>query len=230
MRDPFVDHIFPTAYFASTIRFYGRAKPHGRGFVYLCERSDENDFPEKGESRMSILKRIGSIIKSQTREPERSRPVLNPLENVAVGDIIRVDLEQFVVSGKVTYFDRGFAPHRYAYYLRDGNRLQCLIVEKGRVNECLLMQFLEGALDDPNDVPTKLQVDGEVTYDLEHHRKDMTSTEGNTDFRSGDEVLLWRYFADNNRYFYLQWQDGKFVALSGIRIPEGEVQVLKSTP
>jgi hypothetical protein len=178
---------------------------------------------------MSVLKRIGNIIRSR-KEPPVPAPqsTLHPLEGAAVGDIMSVDLEEYVISGKVTYYDPGYAPHRFAYYLQSGRDVICLLVEKGRTYDTYLCNFLEGALDDPNEVPTRLEVDGKVTYDLESHRTDRTRTDGNTDFRNGDEVLIWRYFADQDRHFILQWQDGKFVAMEGTRIPAAEVKVLKS--
>jgi hypothetical protein len=176
---------------------------------------------------MSIFKRIGTIIRSEKKVTEL--PAANPFEESKVGDIVTVDLEEYVISGKVAYFDRGYAPHRYAYYLQNGKNISCLLVEKGRAYECFICEFLEGALDDPNDVPTKMDIDGELTYELENHRTDVTRTDGNTDFRSGDDVLIWRYFSTEDRYFFLQWQDGKFVALQGSRTPSAEVKFLKAT-
>ncbi|GIP33887.1 DUF4178 domain-containing protein [Paenibacillus sp. J2TS4] len=179
---------------------------------------------------MSILKRIGSIIKSHKEEPAQADKTVNhPMEEASVGDIVTVELEQYVISGKVVYFDRGFAPHRYAYYLQNGQQICCLLVEKGRTYECFLCQFLEGSLDDPDDIPTQLVVDGEVEYELEHYRKDITRTEGNTDFRQNDELMIWRYFSTGDRYFFLQWQDGKFIALQGERIPAADVHFMTST-
>jgi len=179
---------------------------------------------------MSIIKRIGNIIRSRKEPDKPVQPAVHPLEGAAVGDIVQVDLEEYVISGKVTYADPGYAPHRFAYYLQSGRDIHCLLVEKGRTYDCFMCQFLEGGLDDPNDVPTRLEVDGNVTYELEYHRTDRTQTSGNTDFRSGDQVMIWRYFADANQHFFLQWQDGKFVAMEGTRIPSGEVKILKSKP
>lgn len=175
---------------------------------------------------MSIFKRIGSIIRSNKEVP--AAPARNPFEDSLVGDIVHVSLEEYVISGKVAYFDRGYAPHRFAYYLRNGKHISCLLIEKGRTYECFLCEFLEGSLDDPNNVPTRLEVDGSVSYELESHRSDVTRTEGNTDFRSGDECMIWRYFASEERYFFLQWQDGKFVALQGVRVPQADVKFMKS--
>src|ERR1700730_8573441 len=119
---------------------------------------------------MSIFKRIGAILKSEKKAPQL--PVNNPLDDSNVGDIVSVDLEEYVVSGKVYYFDRGFAPHRIAYYLQNGKNISCLLIEKGRINECFICEFIEGALDDPNDVPSTLDIDGEISYHLESHRTD----------------------------------------------------------
>lgn len=175
---------------------------------------------------MSIFKRIGNIMRSN--RPEPAAPTANPFEDTQPGDIVEVELEQYVVSGKVVYFDRGYAPHRYAYYIQSGKDIRCLLIEKGRTYEVFLCSFLEGALDDPNNVPTRLDVDGETSYDLEHHRSDITRTEGNTDFRTGDELLYWRYLSAANRYFFLQWQDGKFIALEGERVPAADVKFMKT--
>jgi hypothetical protein len=176
---------------------------------------------------MSIFKRVSSILRSQKQEPKAIPS--NPLEDSSIGDIVTVDLEEYVISGKVIYFDRGFDPHRYAYYLQSGKNIQCLIVEKGRTHDCFICSFVEGALDDPNDVPSRLELDGNSMFELEHQRNDVTRTEGNTDFRSGDDVMIWRYFGPDERFFFLQWQDGKFVALEGTRTPGSQIKFLKST-
>jgi hypothetical protein len=176
---------------------------------------------------MSIFKRVSSILRSQKQEPKAIPS--NPLEDSSIGDIVTVDLEEYVISGKVIYFDRGFDPHRYAYYLQSGKNIQCLIVEKGRMHDCFICSFVEGALDDPNDVPSRLELDGNSMFELEHQRNDVTRTEGNTDFRSGDDVMIWRYFGPDERFFFLQWQDGKFVALEGTRTPGSQIKFLKST-
>lgn len=176
---------------------------------------------------MSLIKRISNIWKSQKSEPAPAD--FNPYEDAQVGDIVRVDLQEYVITGKVAYFDRGFAPHRFAYYIRDGKRVSLLLVEKGRTYDCFLLSFLEGALDDPNDVPTRLEVDGQITYELEHRRQDVTRTSGQTDFRSGDDIVFWRYFAGGDRVFILQWQDGKFVAAQGEQVPASDVAVLRGS-
>ncbi|MDF2668271.1 MAG: hypothetical protein K0R67_577 [Paenibacillus sp.] len=179
---------------------------------------------------MSVWKRISSIIKSKSQKPEPAPALaVHPLELTTVGDILSIDLEEYIVTGKVSYFDRGYPPHRFAYYVQNGRKIDCLIVEKGRMMDCFLCEFLEGSLDDPNDVPTKLVLDGETTFELEYNGKDVTRTEGNTDFRNGDDVLLWRYFANQELHFFLQWQDGKFIALQGNRIPTAEIKRLQST-
>ena len=182
---------------------------------------------EEERFTMSLFKRVGNILRSHKEEPEKKPS--NPIEETAIGDIVTVDLEEYVVSGKVIYFDRGYEPHRYMYYLQSGKNIQALLVEKGRTYDCFICSFVEGSLDDPHDVPTRLEVDGDVTYELEHHRTDATRVEGNTDFRGGDEATLWRYFGPDNRYFFLQWQDGKFVAMEGERTPASQIKFMKSS-
>ncbi|SDC22242.1 protein of unknown function [Paenibacillus sp. UNCCL117] len=176
---------------------------------------------------MSIWKRVGDIWKSNKTVPEVKAS--NPFEDTRVGDIVNVDLEEYIVSGKVVYYDQGYAPHRFAYYLQNGKHISCLLVEKGRTYECFVCEFVEGSLDDPADVPTELELNDGVTYVLEHNRTDLARTEGRTDFRSGDQVLIWRYIGPGENYFFLQWQDGKYVALEGERTPPGLIKFLKGS-
>lgn len=176
---------------------------------------------------MSIFKRIGAIIKSNKEQPAPPKAA-NPFEETKVGDIVEVDLEEYIVSGKLIYFDRGFPPHRFAYYLKNGKHISCLLVEKGRTYETFICRFVEGSLDDPNDVPSQLDLGDGVTYELEHHRSDMVRTEGQTDFRPNDQVLIWRYFGQGEQYFFLQWQDGKYVAMEGERTPSGQIKFLRA--
>jgi hypothetical protein len=176
---------------------------------------------------MSIWKRVGSILKSQKEQPPVQSS--NPIEDTKVGDIINVDLEEYVVSGKLVYYDQGFPPHRFAYYLQNGSSISCLLIEKGRTYECFICQFVEGALDSPSDVPTTLDVNGDITYTLENQRSDLVRSEGNTDFRGSEEVMIWRYFGPEGQYFFLQWQDGKFIALEGTKTPPSQIQFLKGS-
>ncbi|WP_019534925.1 DUF4178 domain-containing protein [Paenibacillus ginsengihumi] len=178
---------------------------------------------------MSLWKRVRSIINSNKEQAQPPVKEANPFEETAVGDIVTVDLEEYVVSGKAVYFDRGFPPHRFAYYLQNGNHYACLLVEKGRTYDCYLCEFIEGSLDDPHDVPTELDMGDGAMYYLEHNRSDLVRTEGRTDFRGGDEVMIWKYFADGGRYFFLQWQDGKYVAMEGSRTPGGQIRFLKGS-
>ncbi|MDF2922858.1 MAG: hypothetical protein K0R57_1772 [Paenibacillaceae bacterium] len=175
---------------------------------------------------MSIFKRIGSIVRNNKQQP--APQIRNPFEDSSVGDIVNVDLEQYVVTGKAVYFDRGYEPHRYAYYLQNGRNISCLLVEKSRAYECFLCEFLEGSLDDPHAVPNQLDIDGETSFHLEHHRTDVTRSEGNTDFRTGDDVMFWRYFSAGESYFFLQWQDGKFIAMKGERTPSSQVKFMNT--
>lgn len=176
---------------------------------------------------MSIWKRAISVMKSKAQEP--SLPPRNPLEDSRVGDIVTVDLEEYVISGKVVYFDRGYEPHRYTYYIQNGKLISCLLVEKGRTYDSFLCGFVEGALDDPNDVPTRLDLGQGELFELEHYRKDLVRTEGRTDFRSHDEVIIWRYVGGGDRYFFLQWQDGKYVAMLGSRTPSAHISFIKGS-
>ena len=48
---------------------------------------------------MSIFKRVSSILRSQKQEPTTTS-VGNPLEDARVGDIVNVDLEEYVFPVK----------------------------------------------------------------------------------------------------------------------------------
>ncbi|MEK8126345.1 DUF4178 domain-containing protein [Paenibacillus filicis] len=176
---------------------------------------------------MSVWKRVGDILKSNKEVPVTKES--NPLEDTKIGDIVNVDLEEYMVTGKVVYYDQGYAPHRFAYYLQNGKHISCLLVEKGRTYECFICEFVEGSLDDPSDVPTMIDIGSDITYRLEHNRTDRVRVEGQTDFRSGDELLIWRYLGGGDKYFFLQWQDGKYVALEGTLTPAGLIKFLSAS-
>jgi uncharacterized ParB-like nuclease family protein len=173
---------------------------------------------------MSIFTRIKDLIRSN-KAPVKTIE-LNPFEDSKVGDIINVDLEEYVVSGKVKYFDIGHGAHRFAYYLRSGKKIACLLVDKGRTYDCLICEFVEGSLDDPNDVPSVLTLGEGVTFNLEYYRTDRVEVQGNTDFRSADNVLYWRYLGTGESYFILQWQDGKYVAMEAERVPQQSIKFM----
>lgn len=177
---------------------------------------------------MSLFKRIATVFRAhKNAEAPLNEFNDNPYEQADVGDILYVDLEEWLITGKVTYQDPGFSPHRFMYYLQSGNEIACLIIEKGATYDCLFGKFVKGGLDNPTRVPTHLTV-GDKQFRLENQRKDMVITSGNTDFRSNDQVKLWRYFGKGNTFFILQWQDGKFVACEAMRVLPAEIIVLKN--
>jgi hypothetical protein len=174
---------------------------------------------------VSIFTRVKNLLRSN-KEPEIVATI-NPFEGSNVGDVVEVDLEEYIISGKVKYFDTGHEAHRYAYYLRSGSKIACLIVDKGRVYDCLIGQFVEGSLNDPNDVPAELNIDDKV-YKLEYYRTDRAEVSGNTDFRSNDSILYWRYLGEGESYFILQWQDGKYVALESERTSQNSIKFMRA--
>lgn len=175
---------------------------------------------------MGIWKRVGSILRSQKKEPQSTPD--NPYEDTAIHDVVIVDLEEFVVDGKVSYYDRGFPPHRYLYYLRSGSRRSVLVVEKGHNYECYLCHFLEGAPNDIHDIPSTLDIEEYGTFELESERNDLAQVQGRTDFRSQDEILWWKFFSDDN-FFFLEWQDGKFIGLLGELLPAAAVSFISAS-
>jgi hypothetical protein len=176
---------------------------------------------------MGIFKRVKTIIKSQ-QKPEPVGKSENTLYDAKTGDIMEVDLTTYLISGKIEYYDPGFPDHRIAYYLQDGGMIRCLVIEKGRKDEVILCDFLEGALDNPEEVPSILVLDETKTFQLEMNSTDMARCYGKTDFRNLDEIMIWRYFADEDEHFYLQWQDGKYIAMIGEKIPPGMCRVIQN--
>ena len=177
---------------------------------------------------MSFFKRVGHILRSQKQTPIATT-TSQPLEDSMVGDVVSVDLTQYVVTGKAVYYDHGYAPHRFAYYIQNGRNISCLVIEKGRAYECYLCEFVEGYLDHPHNVPSQLDLDGELTFNLEANSDDRVRSTGNTDFRSDGEVGVWRYFSSGNDLFFLQWEDGKFVAMQGSHVPSADVKFLRAS-
>lgn len=176
---------------------------------------------------MGVFSRLKNLWRS--RKAELGVPNIDSSqEDVVPGDIIDLDLTHWTVIGTVSYFDPGHTPHRFAYYLQSGSEQACLILERGRSLEALFARFVEGSLDNPQKVPTQLNVSG-VPYRLEWYRKDQVVAKGSTDFRSHDRVIYWRYLGgtDKDSYFILQWQDGKFVALEAERLPSAAFKIMK---
>jgi hypothetical protein len=176
--------------------------------------------------KMTIFGRIKNIWKSEHASTTEISVPAEPLKTAQVGDIVTIEMEEYIIIGKTSYYDRGHEPHRIAYNLRQGTGVYCLVVEIGRTNETFICDFIEGSLDDPHDVPTQMVIDG-TTYLLENYQTDLTSVIGNTDFRNNEEVTIWRYHcAEEETHFFLQWQEGKIVAIEGHRVPNADVQFM----
>ncbi|MNW22607.1 hypothetical protein D3C71_2241970 [compost metagenome] len=55
--------------------------------------------------------------------------------------------------------------------------------------------------------------------------------EGKTDFRNGDDLMFWRYYGisgNADEYFFLQWQDGRFIAMRGEQTSAAQVKFMSS--
>ncbi|WP_433946635.1 DUF4178 domain-containing protein [Paenibacillus sp. SN-8-1] len=168
---------------------------------------------------MSVMKRIGRLFaKPEPPAREKSMLDLNP------GDICEVSLVTYEVVGNV----RNPGRNATMLSLKDGNDIRYLHIEEREILQYALYDPIDGRLDNPNEVPTTIDLD-DKSYHLEEEYAGNVIIKGRTPFRQGGEQHVWQFQSDDYRLLRIEWQDGRFMLYEGDKTISGDVKVIRAS-
>lgn len=168
---------------------------------------------------MSIWKRIKNIMaKPEAPQPEKTPSTLGP------GDICEVSLISYEVIGRTDWRMRNSA----WLTLRDGSQIKYLLVEQREKAYYSLYDSIDGRLDDAEEVPTEIELDGKWYY-MEYQYNGRVVCTGQTPFGVSGEQYVWQFQADDRKLLRIEWQDGRFQLYEGDSVISADVRILRGS-
>jgi len=168
---------------------------------------------------MSLFQRIKNLVaKPEAPKPEKSMLQLGP------GDICEVSLVTYQVTGRTQNRQR----NAVVLTLQDGADIRYLHIEERERLTYALYAPIDGRLEAPDEVPTTMELDGQLYHLDEQYAGNVTVT-GRTPFRQGGEQHVWQYQSDNSKLLRIEWQDGRFMLYEGEWILPGDVKVIRGS-
>lgn len=168
---------------------------------------------------MSVLKRIGRLF-AKPEPPVREKSMLE----LSPGDICEVSLVTYEVVGSV----RNPGRNATMLSLQDGNDIRYLHIEEREILQYALYEPIDGRLDNPNEVPTIIDLD-DRSYHLDEEYEGNVLIKGRTPFRQGGEQHVWQFQSDDYRLLRIEWQDGRFMLYEGDKTIPGDVKVIRAS-
>lgn len=171
---------------------------------------------------MGLWKRITNLIS----KPEPPKKEKGPLD-LQVGDICEVSLITYEVVGTA----RNAARNAVMLTLQDGNNVAYLHVELQEKLRYALYHPIDGGLENPNEVPTHIDMDG-VDYYLDEQYNGNVFTTGRTPVLPGaanGQQHVWNHQSDDRKLLRIEWQGGRFTLYEGEFVLNGDVRVIRAS-
>lgn len=168
---------------------------------------------------MSVWKRVKRML-TKPEPPKREKSILE----LGPGDICEVSLVTYEVTGRV----HNRARNAVMLTLQDGTNIAYLYIEERESIRYGLYAPIDGRLDNPEEVPTILELDDAV-YHLEEEFGGHVSITGRTPFTQGGEQHVWQYQSDDYRLVRVEWQNGRFMLYEGETVIPGDVKIIRAT-
>lgn len=169
---------------------------------------------------MSFFDRIGRIFKS---EKEADQPIAKErtLFDLNVGQIISLDLEDWVIEGRVVYHQQ---PGWVLYWISSGRQRQGLLLDRSAPGKAVVLTAFAGRVDDITEVKTEYVLDGN-RYFLDYRGECLIDVFGTTPVGRG-EIMFWQYETDQRAVYRIEWQNGRYFHYDGRWIDTFEVAVV----
>lgn len=174
---------------------------------------------------MSLWKRIKNIMaKSKTPEPNKTSLFQNQSVEQTATDICEISLVSYEVIGRTDWGRRNLA----WLTLRDGSQIKYLFIEQREQTYYSLYHAINGRLDNVEEVPTEIELDGKWYY-MENQYDGRVACTGQTPFAVSGERSVWQYQADDCKLLRIEWQDGQFQFYEGDSLITADVRMLRGT-
>lgn len=168
---------------------------------------------------MSVWKRIGGLF-AKSEPPMKEKSMLG----LAPGDICEVSLVTYEVVGRVHNRSR----NAVVLTLQDGQDLAYLHIEERENLQYALYTPIDGRLDNPNEVPSIIDLD-ERAFHLEEEYEGNVLVTGRAPFMQGGEQHVWQYQSDDNFLLRIEWQNGRFMMYEGESTISADVKVIRAS-
>jgi len=137
------------------------------------------------------------------------------------GQVISLDLEDWVIEGKVIYHQQ---PGWVLYWLKSGMQRQALLLDRTVPDKAVVLTVFAGRLDQVDEVKTEYILDGKH-YFLDYHGECEVNVSGKVPVGSG-ELMFWQFETDRQEIYRIEWQKGRFFHYDGRWIDTFEVGVV----
>ncbi|WP_438350889.1 DUF4178 domain-containing protein [Paenibacillus sp. FA6] len=168
---------------------------------------------------MSIWKRVGNLF-AKPEPPIREKNVLG----LAPGDICEVSLVTYEVVGRVHNRSR----NAVVLTLQDGQDIAYFHIEERENIQYSLYKPIDGRLDNPNEVPSIVDLD-DVAFHLEEEYDGNVLVTGKAPFMQGGEQHVWQYQSDDNQLLRIEWQNGRFMMYEGESVIPADVKIIRAS-
>lgn len=167
---------------------------------------------------MSIFHRIINLVKKSEPPIEEKTPF-----TLSIGDIVDLSLSSYTVAGRM------FFPQRQEAFftIKDGSTIKYLKVTKREKLELSLYEAIDGRLEDVNEIPTTIEMDG-ILYHMEDQMISHAHSSGDTPFPSSDKRYLWDFQSDNWKLLRIEWQAGQLMLYEGEDVLPMDIKIIQS--
>jgi len=169
---------------------------------------------------LGIFDRISKIFQAE-KNAEKTTTKEATLFDLREGQIISLDLEDWVIEAKVIYHRQ---PDSVLYCLKSGRQRQSLLLDRAAPDNAIILTTFAGRLDETNDVKTEYVLDGKH-YFLDHNGECDATVWGTAPIGSG-EIMFWQYETDQQEIYRIEWQSGRFFHYDGRWINTFEISVV----
>lgn len=167
---------------------------------------------------MSLFHRIINLVKKPEPPIEEKTPY-----TLSIGDIVDLSFNSYTVAGRVLFPQRQEA----FFTIKDGSTIKYLRVAKREKLELSLYEAIDGRLEDINEVPTTIEMEGTL-YHMEDQAVGAAHSSGDTPFASSSERYLWDFQSDNWKLLRIEWQAGQMMLYEGEDVLPMDVRIIQS--
>lgn len=167
---------------------------------------------------MSLFHRIINLVKKPEPPIEEKTPY-----SLSIGDIVDLSLNSYTVAGRMLFPQRQEA----FFTLKDGSTIKYLRVAKREKLELSLYEAIDGRLEDINEIPTTIEMEGTL-YHMEDQAVGVAQSSGETPFVSSNERYLWDFQSDHWKLLRIEWQAGQMMLYEGEDVLPMDVRIIQS--
>ncbi|WP_328597338.1 DUF4178 domain-containing protein [Heliobacterium mobile] len=172
---------------------------------------------------MRILSLFGRLRQMFEAEVHTDEPVSKErtLFDLNVGQVVSLDLEDWIIEGKVIYHAQ---PGWVLYGLKSGRQRQGLLIDRSVPDKAVVLTPFAGRIGDMTDVKTEYVLDGKHFF-LDYHGEGLVDTFGETTVGRG-QLMFWQFETDQREIYRIEWQQGRFFHYDGRWIDAFELSIV----